>query len=113
MRIAVPERMYFEPTLLPSQDILRAFSERMQEGLLLFRGDGELVFANAMARGSLCRDPHDGTTFAERIARVLPGGALNQARTSGSWSGSLPIGERVVIAHLYHYGAAGQEFFLA
>ena len=26
MRIAVPERMYFEPTLLPSQDILRAFT---------------------------------------------------------------------------------------
>ena len=109
----MPDKLYFDPALLPSQDVLRAFSERMQEGLLFFRGDGELIFANAIARASLCRERPESGSFGERIAQILPGDALGQARGRGSWSGSLPIGERVVIAHLYHYEDEGQHFYLA
>lgn len=52
---------------LPTSNTLRAFSEQMLEGLILFREDGELVMANAVAREGLSRAPDaDGRVFGER-----------------------------------------------
>ncbi|UNW14225.1 ATP-binding protein [Xanthomonas phaseoli pv. phaseoli] len=86
----------------------------MMEGLLLFRADGKLILANAIARQSLCKeDPTDDRNLGERISQVLPSDALNQARSKGSWTGSLPVADRVVIAHLYYNEEYGAGHFLA
>ncbi|MEE7546183.1 sensor histidine kinase [Xanthomonas sp. Kuri4-1] len=85
----------------------------MLEGLILFREDGELVMANAVAREGLSRAPDaDGRVFGERLSQLLPADAMNQARTKGSWTGSLPVGDRVVIAHLYYHSDGGVGHFL-
>ncbi|MBB4132119.1 MULTISPECIES: ATP-binding protein [unclassified Xanthomonas] len=107
-------KFFLNQTLLPSSAMLRAFGDQMLEGLLLFRADGQLILANAMARQSLCKeDPTDNRNFGERISQVLPSDALNQARTKGSWTGSLPVADRVVIAHLYYNEDQGVGHFLA
>lgn len=86
----------------------------MMEGLLLFRADGKLILANAIARQSLCKeDPTDDRNLGERISQVLPSDALNQARSKGSWTGSLPVADQVVIAHLYYNEECGPGHFLA
>lgn len=94
--------------------MLRAFGDQMLEGVLLFRADGQLIMANAIARQSLCKeDPTDDRNLGERISQVLPADALNQARSKGSWTGSLPVSDRVVIAHLYYNEEQGVGHFLA
>ncbi|MBV6858200.1 sensor histidine kinase [Xanthomonas campestris pv. zingibericola] len=107
-------KFFLNQALLPSPDILRAFGDQMMEGLLLFRADGKLILANAIARQSLCKeDPTDDRNVGERISQVLPSDALNQARSKGSWTGSLPVADRVVIAHLYYNEESGPGHFLA
>ncbi|MGD5616339.1 ATP-binding protein [Xanthomonas citri pv. citri] len=107
-------KFFLNQALLPSPDILRAFGDQMMEGLLLFRADGKLILANAIARQSLCKeDPTDDRNLGERISQVLPSDALNQARSKGSWTGSLPVADRVVIAHLYYNEECGPGHFLA
>ncbi|MBO9749696.1 MULTISPECIES: ATP-binding protein [Xanthomonas] len=107
-------KFFLNQALLPSPDILRAFGDQMMEGLLLFRADGKLILANAIARQSLCNeDPTDDRNLGERISQVLPSDALNQARSKGSWTGSLPVADRVVIAHLYYNEEYGPGHFLA
>lgn len=107
-------KFFLNQALLPSPDILRAFGDQMMEGLLLFRADGKLILANAIARQSLCKeDPTDDRNLGERISQVLPSDALNQARSKGSWTGSLPVADRVVIAHLYYNEESGPGHFLA
>ncbi|SON76965.1 Two-component system sensor histidine kinase [Xanthomonas phaseoli pv. phaseoli] len=110
----VTAKFFLNQALLPSPDILRAFGDQMMEGLLLFRADGKLILANAIARQSLCKeDPTDDRNLGERISQVLPSDALNQARSKGSWTGSLPVADRVVIAHLYYNEEYGAGHFLA
>ncbi len=107
-------KFFLNQALLPSPDILRAFGDQMMEGLLLFRADGKLILANAIARQSLCKeDPTDDRNLGERISQVLPSDALNQARSKGGWTGSLPVADRVVIAHLYYNEESGPGHFLA
>ncbi|CAD0331733.1 ATP-binding protein [Xanthomonas hortorum] len=107
-------KFFLNQTLLPSSDMLRAFGDQMLEGVLLFRADGQLILANAIARQSLCKeDPDDDRNLGERISQVLPSDALNQARSKGTWTGSLPVGDRVVIAHLYYNEEQGIGHFLA
>ncbi|MCE4371193.1 ATP-binding protein [Xanthomonas hortorum] len=107
-------KFFLNQTLLPSSDMLRAFGDQMLEGVLLFRADGQLILANAIARQSLCKeDPDDDRNLGERISQVLPSDALNQARSKGTWTGSLPVGDRVVIAHLYYNEEQGVGHFLA
>ncbi|WAT13605.1 ATP-binding protein [Xanthomonas fragariae] len=107
-------KFFLNQTLLPSSDMLRAFGDQMLEGVLLFRADGKLILANAVARQSLCKeDPADDCNLGERISQVLPSDALNQARIKGSWTGSLPVADRVVIAHLYYNEERGVGHFLA
>lgn len=92
--------------------MLRAFGDQMLEGVLLFRADGQLIMANAIARQSLCKeDPTDDRNLGERISQVLPADALNQARSKGTWTGSLPVSDRVVIAHLYYNEEQGVGHF--
>ncbi|AEL07121.1 MULTISPECIES: ATP-binding protein [Xanthomonas] len=107
-------KFFLNQTLLPSSAMLRAFGDQMLEGVLLFRADGQLIMANAIARQSLCKeDPTDDRNLGERISQVLPADALNQARSKGSWTGSLPVSDRVVIAHLYYNEEQGVGHFLA
>ncbi|MCC8552380.1 ATP-binding protein [Xanthomonas hortorum] len=107
-------KFFLNQNLLPSSDMLRAFGDQMLEGVLLFRADGQLILANAIARQSLCKeDPDDDRNLGERISQVLPSDALNQARSKGTWTGSLPVGDRVVIAHLYYNEEQGVGHFLA
>ncbi|MEB1549587.1 ATP-binding protein [Xanthomonas campestris pv. campestris] len=107
-------KFFLNQTLLPSSAMLRAFGDQMLEGVLLFRADGQLIMANAIARHSLCKeDPTDDRNLGERISQVLPADALNQARSKGSWTGSLPVSDRVVIAHLYYNEEQGVGHFLA
>ncbi|PPU96587.1 sensor histidine kinase [Xanthomonas populi] len=108
------DKFFLNQTLLPSSAMLRAFGDQMLEGVLMFRADGQLILANAIARQSLCKeDPDDDRNLGERISQVLPSDALNQARTKGTWTGSLPVGDRVVIAHLYYNEEQGIGHFLA
>ena len=107
-------KFFLNQTLLPSLAMLRAFGDQMLEGVLLFRADGQLIMANAIARQSLCKeDPTDDRNLGERISQVLPADALNQARSKGTWTGSLPVSDRVVIAHLYYNEEQGVGHFLA
>ncbi|WP_407470132.1 ATP-binding protein [Xanthomonas campestris] len=107
-------KFFLNQTLLPSSAMLRAFGDQMLEGVLLFRADGQLIMANAIARQSLCKeDPTDDRNLGERISQVLPADALNQARSKGTWTGSLPVSDRVVIAHLYYNEEQGVGHFLA
>ncbi|PPT78712.1 sensor histidine kinase [Xanthomonas arboricola pv. populi] len=106
-------KFFLNQTLLPSSTMLRAFGDQMLEGVLLFRADGQMILANAIARQSLCKeDPDDDRNLGERISQVLPSDALNQARSKGSWTGSLPVADRVVIAHLYYNEEQGVGHFL-
>jgi len=110
----VTAKFFLNQTLLPSSAMLRAFGDQMLEGVLLFRADGQLIMANAIARQSLCKeDPTDDRNLGERISQVLPADALNQARSKGTWTGSLPVSDRVVIAHLYYNEEQGVGHFLA
>ncbi|QHG87482.1 MULTISPECIES: ATP-binding protein [Xanthomonas] len=107
-------KFFLNQALLPSSTTLRAFGDQLLEGVLLFRADGQLILANAVARQSLCKeDPTDDRNLGERISQVLPADALNQARSKGSWTGSLPVADTVVIAHLYYNEEQGAGHFLA
>ncbi|MFT4246787.1 MAG: ATP-binding protein [Pseudomonas sp.] len=108
------ETLFPDSTLLPSANTLRAFSERTLEGIVLFRADGRLIFANAVARAGLSEEKaRSGGDFEDRLARILPADAMAQARAKGHWSGSLPIGERVMIARLYFHEDQGTGHYLS
>ncbi|KUP00423.1 histidine kinase, partial [Stenotrophomonas maltophilia] len=97
---------------LPPQPVLQALLERLREGLLLFTEDGQVALANPAAQ-NLLAGGEDGALPPQRLRELLPPDALEQARQHGHWNGSLPLGEGVVIAHLYHHGPVGQGHFLA
>ncbi|KAB7771850.1 ATP-binding protein [Xanthomonas maliensis] len=104
---------FINQTLLPTSAVLRSLGDQMQEGILLFRADGQLILANTIARQSLCKDASaDERNLGERISQVLPSDALNQARSKGNWTGSLPVADRVVIAHVYFHEDQGVGYFL-
>jgi two-component system, NtrC family, sensor kinase len=110
----VNQKLFINFALMPSSNTFCAFSEQMLEGLLLFRGDGQLIVANAMARDNLCpEDASDTRSFSERLTQMLPADAMLQARNKSAWTGSLPVGDRVMIAHLYFFEEQGQGYFLA
>jgi two-component system NtrC family sensor kinase len=98
---------------LPSADVLRALGERMREGLLLFDGKGNTSLVNRAARQMLDAEQSPVLALGAKLARFLPPAAMPQAKESGSWSGSLPLGERVVILQLYHQPGEGRDVYLA
>ena len=92
---------------LPPQPVLQALLERLREGLLLFTEDGQVALANPAAQNLLASGSDGGLPPPQRLRELLPPDALEQARQHGHWNGSLPLGEGVVIAHLYHHGPVG------
>lgn len=99
---------------LPPQPVLLALFERINEGVLLFRDDGSVAVANAAVRGMLGQAEIDaGLDPAQWLRQLLPPDALEHARLHGHWNGSLPVGERMVIAHVYQQEDAGRLHYLA
>ena len=90
---------------MPAGAVLKALAERCSDGMLVFREDGGVAAASPHLRQLLL--PEDGSVL------TLDRQMLLLARESGSWNGSLPIGERVVIAHLTHHIDGGQSWYLA
>lgn len=105
----------FNLALLPSQRALREFANQMYEGVIIFRADGELAFANKLACKYLSENDSDAGEFSSkrRLLQMLPADALLQAQSGEGWTGSLPLGKRVVIAHLYFYAENGDGYYLA
>ncbi|WP_083468360.1 ATP-binding protein [Stenotrophomonas pictorum] len=85
----------------------------MREGLLLFDGKGNTSLVNRAARQMLDAEQSPVLALGAKLARFLPPAAMPQAKESGSWSGSLPLGERVVILQLYHQPGEGRDVYLA
>ena len=98
---------------VPSPEVLRALGEPLKYGMLVFNGRLEVSIANARARELFMVDEAACTGLARELANLLPPVALPQARESGTWSGSLPIGEQVITLHLYRHGDRTGEAFLA
>lgn len=99
---------------LPTTETLLALAERMREGMLLFREDGAVALANGIVRDLFGKaGVDDAGSYGRRLVELLPAHALSQARDSGAWSGSLPVGERVVIAHVYHHPQNADGYYLA
>lgn len=99
--------------LLPSIDSLLGLSERMSEGVLLFGEDGRVALANRAVKRILEEEANGVLPLGEQLIAMLPPQALSQARETGAWTGSLPVGERMVIANLYHYRDAQADHYLA
>ncbi len=98
---------------VPSPEVLRALGEPLKYGMLVFNGRLEVSIANARARELFSVDEANCAGLARELASLLPPVALPQARESGTWSGSLPIGEQVITVHLYRHGDRAAEAFLA
>ncbi len=79
---------------LPSQPTLQRLGERCSQGILIFREDGAVALSSPRVL-ELFATPEQDAIMVDRQMLAL-------ARDSGSWSGSLPLGERVVIAHISH-----------
>ncbi len=97
----------------PSASTLRALGERVQHGMLVFSGKFEVSIANGLVRELFGVDGAGSADLGRQLEALLPPFALSQARDSGSWIGSLPIGERVITLHLHHHSDAAGEAFLA
>lgn len=98
---------------MPSQAVLRALGERVKLGILVFNGKFEVSIANKLVRELFGVDEQGATALARDLEALLPPFALPQSREAGTWTGSLPIGERVITVHLHHHAEAGTEAFLA
>lgn len=75
----------------------------MREGVLVYRADGQRLYANPAAH-ELCRAcyPRD-LDHGLSLDGLLPREALAQARAQGRWSGHLAFGEeRILLVHAYH-----------
>ena len=98
---------------LPSATALRALGEGLHDGMLMFNDRGEVALANRVARNLLGGQGGEPAALAHRLLELLPPTALAQARESGCWSGSLPLGERAVVVHLYRHESDGEPVSLA
>jgi len=90
---------------LPPAEVLRQLGQDSSHGILLFREDGAVA---------LC-SPRIVELFGAQAGHVqVDPEMLAPARERGQWSGSLPLGERVVIAHLtYCRENDGRGWYLA
>jgi len=97
---------------LPSADVLRVLAERIQDGLLLCDGNGNTSLINQPARALLDAEGVAPAALGTRLSGLLPPAALVQAKSAGFWSGSLPVGERVVTVQIYHHPDGGKDTYL-
>ncbi len=97
---------------LPPVHVLRGIADHMNDGMLLFNERGEVSMANRVVRELFGTDG-DGAELGRRLEELLPSSALSQATDTGCWSGSLPLGERVVILQLFHHGRGEEQAWLA
>jgi len=97
----------------PSAATLRALGERVQHGMLVFNAKYEVSIANGLARELFGSTSATGAGLAHAVEALLPPFALPQARETGRWSGSLPVGERVITVHLHHHADADGDAYLA
>ena len=97
----------------PSADVLRGITERIDHGVLMFNRRDQVVVANRVVRELFGVTGEDAAGLGQRIREVLPAGALAQAAQTGSWSGSLPMGDRVVIVQVHHDGQGDEQVWLA
>ncbi len=100
-------------TSTPSSATLRALGERVQQGMLIFNGKFEVSVANGLVRELFGVDAAGSLGLGHQLEALLPPFALSQARETGSWIGSLPVGERLITLHLHQHSSAGEEAFLA
>ncbi|WP_269791859.1 ATP-binding protein [Stenotrophomonas sp. Iso1] len=98
---------------MPSQAVLRALGEQVKLGILVFNGKFEVSIANKLVRELFGVDEVAANALARNLEALLPPFALSQSREAGTWTGSLPIGERVITVHLHHHAEGGNEAFLA
>ncbi len=98
---------------LPPPAALRALGERVKHGLLVFNNRLEVSIANALVRELFGVDGAASSGLGRELDRLLPSFALPQVRESGNWSGSLPIGERLITVHLHQHADGSGEWFLA
>ncbi len=98
---------------MPSPAVLRALAEQVRMGILVFNGKLEVSAANKLVRELFSADEKGSLALARELEALLPPFALLQARESGTWTGSLPIGERVITVHLHHHAEGTGEAFMA
>lgn len=112
-RLPVNASDYSSLAPIPSAATLRALGERVQHGMLVFNGRFEVSMANGLARELFGAQAATGANLARELETLLPPFALPQARETGNWTGSLPVGERVITVHLHHHADAGGDAYLA
>lgn len=86
---------------------------QMHQGVLLFSAEGQIVLANSAIIESLQPYLDQRTSTVVKVDALFPTGALTQARVDGYWVGSLPLGDRVMIANLYCDSRQSQDLFFA
>lgn len=97
---------------LPSARVMLALGEQVSDGMLVFREDGAVALASPHML-ELFGLPADGSDQDSPREVTLGRQMLALARESGHWSGSLPVGERVVIAHITHCREDDAHWYLA
>ena len=97
----------------PPDHVLRGIADRMDDGMLMFNVRGEVAMANRAVRELFGVTGEDAAGLGRRLEELLPPSAVSSATETGCWSGSLPLGERVVILQLYHHGEGQEQAWLA
>ena len=97
----------------PPDHVLRGIADRMDDGMLMFNVRGEVAMANRAVRELFGVTGEDAAGLGRRLEELLPPSAVSSATETGCWSGSLPLGERVVILQLYHHGEGREQAWLA
>ena len=97
----------------PPDHVLRGIADRMDDGMLMFNVRGEVAMANRAVRELFGVTGEDAAGLGRRLEELLPPSAVSSATETGCWSGSLPLGEWVVILQLYHHGEGQEQAWLA
>ncbi len=98
-----------EPT--PAFADIQALSELMDDGLLLCRGEGRGVHANASALSLV--EETDGPAALAALVELVPIEARRQAVATGRWNGELALADgRILQVGIYHHQDPNDEGWL-
>lgn len=95
---------------MPSPEVLRSLERGMGDGLLVFRSDGSIAL---LSPGFSDLIGAEGGLDASRSSVLIDDQILGLARKNGAWNGSLPLGERVLIAHIAYSDDGEQGWYMA